>query len=304
MSNKITFNMFDHTIYADSFVESNMRAGGPTYANFTKENQNMPGELRKPKLVSYTKEKANWNGVTIFTDKVLQIAPQVKSRFKVAVMVEPRELLPQIYDTVITVEDEYDLIFTHEKSLLERNPDKYVFFPPDCSGIDDKSCKIHEKTKLISMVYSDKTWMFGHRLRHIIAKDVLKSGGFDEIVDFYGTGPNNPIRFKSEGLNDYMFSIAIENAKKEMFFCDKIMDCLITGTVPIYWGAPDISKYFDERGILSFNTPDELKNILEEISEKKYKSMLKYIKKNYEICKNDYLNFDDNLAKEIKERLL
>ena len=101
-----------------------------------------------------------------------------------------------------------------------------------------------------------------------------------------------------------MFSIAIENAKKEMFFCDKIMDCLITGTVPIYWGAPDISKYFDERGILSFNTPDELKNILEEISEKKYKSMLKYIKKNYEICKNDYLNFDDNLAKEIKERLL
>ena len=65
MSDKMIFNMFDHTIYADSFVESNMRAGGPTYANFTKENQNMPGELRSPKLVSYVKEQNNWDGVTV-----------------------------------------------------------------------------------------------------------------------------------------------------------------------------------------------------------------------------------------------
>jgi thermostable 8-oxoguanine DNA glycosylase len=89
-----------------------------------------------------------------------------------------------------------------------------------------------------------------------------------------------------------MFSITIENCKKDFYFSEKLIDCFITGTIPIYWGCPSIGNFFNEKGIIVFNNIDDLKDILKDIDKKYYDERKKYILENYEISKN-YLVADD-----------
>ena len=288
---KIIINRIDVTALEDSFTKSAQKCPAPD------------GPFREPKHVQYVRNYKEWpHGITYFTDKLLHLAGEVNSKIKVAILFEPPELLPEIYEEIQQHEEHYDLIFTYAHELIERYPEKYKYFPPDIAAIEDPSCKMHEKTKLVSMIYSDKTQLQGHQLRHIIARQFLPEIKYDK-VDFYGTGTDKPLKNKSEGCNDYMFQIAIENAYRKDYFADKILDCFITGTIPIYWGCPNIADYFDTRGILIFNTMDELKEIMESLSEEKYNSMLEYAKLNFDVAKEKYTNFDDYFFEKTVEYL-
>ena len=89
---------------------------------------------------------------------------------------------------------------------------------------------------------------------------------------------------KFESLKDYAFSIAIENLDSNIddyYFSEKITDCFITGTVPIYYGCPNIGKFFNTDSILIFNTAEELHNILDNLSMELYDSMKDAIYDNY-----------------------
>ena len=284
----VLMNMVDNSILHDSFLESALRCSAPLYE-------------KKPDNVRYVKNQTKWDGITVFTDKMLAAVDQVDSPVKVAWLIEPYDLIPYMYDQIKTIEDKFDFVFTYEETLLKHNADIYKFHPCDCSGIEFHSHKLHEKTKLVSMIYSEKTWLFGHRLRHIIAKTLIPQMGYDKI-DFFGRATENPLELKSEGTNPYMFQIAIENAQRRFYFADKIYDCFVTGTVPIYWGAPNIGDFFDMRGILTFNHPNELKEILENLSPEKYESMLDGVKENFERVKK-YIRPDDLLFENIVDRL-
>ena len=88
---------------------------------------------------------------------------------------------------------------------------------------------------------------------------------------------------KIDALRGYMFSIAIENVScDDNYFSEKIMDCFLTGTVPIYHGCTNIGEFFDMRGILYFDNQKQLDEIINLLTPKKYESMLKYVKINYE----------------------
>ena len=288
----VILNMFDNSILHNSFLESLLRCGAPKFE-------------RKPEKVRYVQKQDPWPGITIFTDKMLHLAPHMTSKIKIAWLIEPYDLLPEIYKTIVNFEDDYDFIFTFEQELLNRNPQKYKFHHCSNSGIELESCELHKKTKLVSMIYSEKTWLFGHRLRHIIAKSLLPAMNYGKI-DLFGRGTTRPLELKSQGTNDYMFQIAVESAKRQSYFSEKIYDCFVTGTVPIYWGAPNIGDFFDERGIIVFHTPDELKEILLSLDEEKYNSMLEYTNNNFEKVK-EYLRPDDllyeNTINHLKERI-
>ncbi|MFK5281820.1 hypothetical protein ACI3PL_19910, partial [Lacticaseibacillus paracasei] len=51
---------------------------------------------------------------------------------------------------------------------------------------------------------------------------------------------------------------------------EKLIDCLTTGTVPIYWGCPSIEKFFNLNGIIPFDAIDELDKILDSLNEESY----------------------------------
>ena len=90
-----------------------------------------------------------------------------------------------------------------------------------------------------------------------------------------------------EGLQKYRFSIVIENSIQDTYFTEKIIDCFATKTVPIYYGTSKITNFFDEAGIITFTTVDELKEIIDNLTDRDYSKMREGIENNF----NKYKNF-------------
>jgi hypothetical protein len=194
---------------------------------------------------------------------------------KYAWILESAAILPQITDFVKgagreRVLNSFDIIFTHNKDLIKINPEKFKWVPAQGTWI--KQPKVYEKSKMISMISSNKTMCEGHRKRLEWVER------FKDQVDFYGRGFPTEIKFKEEGLCDYMFSIAIENASYETYFTEKILDCFATGTIPVYYGAPDIGDYFNKDGIIDLSEEFE-------VSDDIYYSKMDAIKENLEKAK-------------------
>jgi len=133
---------------------------------------------------------------------------------------------------------------------------------------------IKNKTKLVSMISSDKNNCPGHRFRLSWVKRLKKN------LDLYGRGFSQ-IKYKDTGLHDYMFSVAIENGSYNTYFSEKILDCFATGTIPIYHGSPDIGKHFDSNGIIILDKNFSIKSL----SKKLYLSKMDSVRKNFEILK-------------------
>ena len=196
---------------------------------------------------------------TFYIDNSIGIAfdDDVKDS-KYAWILESAAILPQVTDwikqNVDKVEEEFELIFTHNQDLININPDKFKWVPAQGTWI--KEPKVYDKTKMISMIASNKNMCDGHKNR------LEWVDRFKDQVDFFGRGFDTEITLKEEGLCDYMFSIAIENASYETYFTEKLLDCFATGTIPVYYGAPNIGDYFNKDGIIDlseeFDVSDEI----------------------------------------------
>jgi hypothetical protein len=85
----------------------------------------------------------------------------------------------------------------------------------------------------------------------------------------------------------------------DYYFTEKIIDCFMTGTIPIYYGCPSIENFFDINGIIVFDTVDELENILYNLTEKDYNEKYESIKNNFEKAK-EFLISEDWIYKNTK----
>jgi len=102
--------------------------------------------------------------------------------------------------------------------------------------------EIPPKTRDISCIASVKRDLPGHRDRFEFVRQIER---LDLGVDVFGSGRPNPLPFgKMEGLAPYRFSIAIENTSHRDYFTEKVFDCWLAGTVPVYFGAPNLSDFF------------------------------------------------------------
>ena len=117
------------------------------------------------------------------------------------------------------------------------------------------------KPKTISVISSDQVWLPGHKLRYAFVNKLI--GHFKDKLDVYGRG-FRPIDDKFDALADYKYSIAIENSVIPGYFTEKIADCYLTHTMPLYYGCPDIQQYFDE-GSFTLIDPHDLKGAIETI---------------------------------------
>jgi hypothetical protein len=63
------------------------------------------------------------------------------------------------------------------------------------------------------------------------------------IYSVVAAASRGPVDSKSETLSQYTFAICFENMVLEGWITEKIFDCLFTGTVPVYWGAPDVEAW-------------------------------------------------------------
>ena len=267
-----------------SLIESEGRCGG--------------GETRSPMFVRYRSFEKNWDAISFYIDKYIteENLNHCNSPINVAILMEPvHHNNFNFSENLNGISDRFDLILTHNYDILKKYPRKSIYCIAGAPVIESSSIGLNLKNKknLISTCYSNKKDMEGHIFRHKVV-DFLKN--IDDIpkIDLYGSGsPNGAIKLKSDSLINHMFSIVVENGVCDAYFTEKIMDCFLTGNIPIYRGTSEIGDFFDKRGILEFNTLEELEFILKnKVNYDMYKEMLPYAKRNLEITKQ-YMYIDD-----------
>lgn len=235
------------------------------------------------KYIKWNRENGNPKE-TYYTDYVIQ-----ECDGGYGWILEPRELVSFVYDYVEKNSFKFKKIFTHDKELIEKV--NATFVPFGGCWIDVADRNIHSKTKDFSIIASGKQYLPGHKMRH----EIIQASGNN--IDVFGGG-YKPVKDKIEGLKEYRFHFAIENCKRDFWFTEKLIDCLITGTIPIYWGCPSIGNFFNTEGFVIFDNLVELKEKLKICTPEYYKSKLPIIEENFKLA-HEYVLAEDWIYKNV-----
>lgn len=248
------------------------------------------------KYVEWVKDMSS--NISIYIDNAINSDTDPKKKnfgwFSESSAVIPK-IIEDVKNNITVYKEKYEFIFTHDKRIIEIDPSFFKFTLPNAlSWIKNK--KIYTKTKNVSFIVSNKNFTSGHNYR----LEVLKKYK-DKDMEHFGRGFKNELPWtinfnnieengKLLALKDFRFSFAFENDNYPSIFCEKITDCFATGTIPIYWGTPDIGEYFDTSGIIFYN--DDLN--IEDLNEDLYNTKLDSVRNNFDLIKNllsaeDYL---------------
>lgn len=246
-------------------------------------------DFQESKYIEWTRHLAfdDIDEILFMTDNSLHKGKDYPHTTNIGMLMEPRAMNPNIYSWVSKEHnyENFDRILTYDKELLAIGKPFEQFFHGMC-WIYPQDQKVYEKSKLISIISSNKTQLIGHQLRHSVIN------AFKDKLDVFGRG-YNPVDYKLTALKDYAYSIVIENSKQDYYFTEKLLDCFVTGTVPIYWGCPSIGDFFNLDGMIIFDTIEDLQSQINSLDLNKYNSMLPAIKENFETAKNRYLLAED-----------
>lgn len=205
------------------------------------------------------------------------IAKASKVKRKIAWILEPRAIHPQVYSWIEKNNRLFDYVLTFDTDLVDRG-ENFLYYPHGRCWINGEPTTL-VKNKLCSIIASGKNFAPGHQLRH----DVIRNKY--DVVDVYGYG-YKPVQNKREALDAYMFSITIENSIQPGYWTEKIVDCFATKTIPIFWGDKSICDHFDGDGIFFFDKLTTLEEILEAIrfdGDNLYQTRIDAINKNFEL---------------------
>ncbi len=70
---------------------------------------------------------------------------------------------------------------------------------------------------------------------------------------------------KLETIKEYKFTMAFENEQAYNYVTEKIYQPLIVGSIPIYWGAPNVDKFFNPKCFINVNNFNSFKDAIDEI---------------------------------------
>ena len=211
------------------------------------------------KRIQYVRSNLRWDGITILTDAMLcdsRTLDFLKSRVTIGWLLEPREYKPENYARAEVLLPRLDLLLTHDQRLLDSYPDKCRFTPFAGCWIPESHWGLHPKTARVVQILSGKMFMEGHRLRHeVMAR-------FPE-VDCHGWGTaRGRFPHKETVLASAEFCVVIENSRAPNFWTEKLLDPMAVGCIPIFWGCPNLSQWFNMDGVIQFESIDDLPAIL------------------------------------------
>jgi hypothetical protein len=115
------------------------------------------------------------------------------------------------------------------------------------------------KIKKISLLASDKKASINHIKRLNFVKKLKEY--FGEEIDFYGAGFTEFISDKTPTLEPYEFSIILETITDKDYFSEKLGDCYLNDSYPIYYGCQNLNQYFPENSFEQIDINDFEKSV-------------------------------------------
>ena len=242
---------------------------------------------------------------TLFIDAIHQFPSDTRRIF---VQAEP-EAIYHLRSYMLANATKYDYILTFDEEVLRKCPNarKCVFgscwiSPSEWQGID-----VGAKQFAISGVAGSKASTEGHLFRRAL---YMNQHRFPlPATLFIGQGAHLPKIQNNQALgprkiklfSTFQFSLVIENSRQANYFTEKLCDCLITKTIPVYYGCPNIGEYFDTSGWILLDRPD-VESALQKMYLLKpghYEAYFNTVLCNFETVKQ-YIDFDENINRALR----
>ena len=244
---------------------------------------------QQPKYIEWVKTSAP---ITFYSDSY--VTEPIFEENACALLIEPRSIQPRICMLMEKPEiyNQFRYVFTHDQKLLDKLPNAKPIIWGGVYEYNDI-----EKTKDISMVSSDKRMCDLHIKRLELAKQL------ENKIDCMGNyNGGNKVDTKAI-YAPYRFSVVIENYIEPYWWSEKVCNCFANKTIPIYYGSPDITKWFNKMGIIQVKDISSIPRIIEGlIPDLAYGARLKGVEDNYERVKQ-YTCFEDTFYMMYKDLL-
>lgn len=192
------------------------------------------------------------------------------------VIMEPPAIQRRYYSIARVIGRRYRYVFTYSERLLRtlRNakPLAHGGATVNLDGDDPPD----NKRPNVSLIASAKRTTQGHRLRHQV---VALAQQHQVPLDLFGRA-YRPVDNVAEALLPFRHSVVIENSRFPGYFTEKLIDCLLCRTIPIYWGDPNVAKRFDTRGIICCDSPEDILRAVRDRNPDSYDDLRPVIEEN------------------------
>ena len=121
-------------------------------------------------------------------------------------------------------------------------------------------CQVPGKERNLSWITSNKSKFKGHRDRLRFLENIRDNLAFD----LYGSGFRY-IEDKWDGLAPYRYSIVVENFSNPYYWSEKLADCFLAWTMPIYYGCTRITDFFPKNATVCIDINKDAKEVAEKI---------------------------------------
>lgn len=263
-----------------------------------------------PITLRYFEEKYKDLPITLFWDYIPQSRDELNiNPFNIFLAHEPNDFFG-IQGWINANHHAFDAVLSWDENVLSHCTNSIAFF---CGWMFDSDfITPNKKTFEVSFLSGVKDITEGHRLRQYVLSLENKINipkkwyrvlddfdhennvrpGYTEYAKDLSHIPEgvNPETYGKQPLFDSMFHITIENVKRNNWYTEKIQQAFLNKTVPIYWGCPNIGEIgYDPRGIITFDTENELISKVNSLTPEEYNKRLPFIEYNYEVAKQDTL---------------
>ena len=119
------------------------------------------------------------------------------------------------------------------------------------------------------------------------------------VISNYGGYIRNNIGGKIQGdwdgtnlinfYKQFKFVICMENEQQEYYITEKVINGFRAGVIPIYWGSPNISKYFNPRRFLCIENEESIENVIDKMLNMTDEEYLEIVNQPI-FLKDDYLS--------------
>lgn len=130
--------------------------------------------------------------------------------------------------------------------------------------------------KFCNFIYNQDTIGRGATLRKIICSLLMKYKRVDcpgrilhnlDVTDLKKSGEVGWEKSKIDFISNYKFTIAVENSNTDGYITEKLLDPLLAGSVPIYWGSNGNTTPFPKDCMICVNDFDSFEELIARIKE-------------------------------------
>jgi hypothetical protein len=192
--------------------------------------------------------------------------------FKGFLIMEPPIVSPEQYDSLPELTKKFEKVYVHNAvgdgySLEGVDQAKLakLYWPQPYLGVIDQFWRKTDRLKRIVVINGNHKPKRMHHELYSKRIEAMAALSRVDAVDLYGRGWGRwwsrtsfwlpywlnlgkliPIyrgecESKYEVLSNYEYCLCFENMEMKGYVSEKIFDCFYAGTIPIYWGAPDIA---------------------------------------------------------------